>query len=349
MHKPYNFWDNSQQQHWDILTAEDMAAYDQANLNMNSRRLEELINGSRNLLNSPHELVNSEDTNADSDFLNTVNSVDESRASMTTASEFSTAVTVFSNDIASYLTKIQPVSISQPLDLTFLIDGADFPEGSAWTGLDDNYGVPLQFNATSFALSQTITGTPKGTYMFVLKGFQSPGKVSTACADYNKGNNNVKATVYVQYGSNKAPAYLPHIYEGGQEAKFNEGGTELKASGLYVPYNVSAANVYMNHGCYDTSLIFKSTVRSMTITIQDKTANENYWTVLGGMKLYYYGTEITKEQVTGIEDIQIEQNGEFSSEVQAYYNVSGVQISKPLENGITIIKFKDGHSRKIIR
>ncbi|MBQ4380408.1 MAG: hypothetical protein II806_03925, partial [Bacteroidaceae bacterium] len=166
-----NFYDNSEQQHWDFLTVEDMAAYDQANLALNSRRLEELINGSRNLLDSPHELINPEETNTDTDFLAIVKATDSSRASMTTSSQMSAAITSFTNDISDYLTKIQPVSISQPLDLTFLIDGADFPKGSMWDGLDENPTSPLQYNATSFALKQTVTNTPKGTYMFVLKGF----------------------------------------------------------------------------------------------------------------------------------------------------------------------------------
>ena len=347
-----NFWDNSQDQHWAILSADDLDGIEQVYIDFNGRRLQELIDGSRKLLATPHENIDPEETNLDADFQTLVDETDASRATMTTSADYSNAVKTFSTDISTYLSKIQPASISQPLDLTFLIDDPTFIDGSSWTGLDDPQravGAPLEFNNSAFEFSQVLSGTPRGTYMLVVEGFQSPGKVSTACTDYKKGTNNVTATATVTYGSNKISHKLPHIYEGGQEEKFNEGGTELKSQGLNVPFNTAAAKVYINHGCYETSFIFKNTVKTMTITLQDKTATENFWTALGDVKLYYYGTEITKEQVTGIEDIQIEQNGEFSSEVQAYYNVSGVQIAKPLENGITIIKFKDGHSRKIIR
>ena len=83
--------------------------------------------------------------------------------------------------------------------------------------------------------------------------------------------------------------------------------------------------------------------------MQDKKATDKYWTMLGGVKLYYYGTEITKDEVTGIEDIYAEADAIYSTEVQAYYNVNGVQIPRPLAKGITIIRFKDGHTKKIIR
>ena len=344
-----NFWDNSQQQHWAILSSDDMDKVDKVYMDFDKRRLEELLAGSKKLLATPHELINPEETTADSDFQTIVNTTEENKPNLNTATVYSNAVKSFTTEISNYLQKVQPTSMDNPFDLTFLIDDPTFLSGSSWDGLENPESHPLEYNSTAFSISQTLSGTPRGTYMLVASGFQSPGRVYSACSEYKKGTNNVSATVTVTYGGNSVSQKLAHVYEGGQEEKLGEGGLEIKTVDLYTPQNAAAAKPYLEHGFYETSLIFHTNIKTMTITLQDKKATDKYWTMLGGVKLYYYGTEITKDEVTGIEDIYAEADAIYSTEVQAYYNVNGVQIPRPLAKGITIIRFKDGHTKKIIR
>ena len=75
-------------------------------------------------------------------------------------------------------------------------------------------------------------------------------------------------------------------------------------------------------------------------------------------KLNFYDTAtsqhwafISQEQIqmaTGIHEVSDEMNTEEPIEVQGYYDISGAQINQPKENGITIVRYNNGSTRKII-
>ena len=70
--------------------------------------------------------------------------------------------------------------------------------------------------------------------------------------------------------------------------------------------------------------------------------------MIDGFQLYYYGKDAVPDDITAIE-IVTEDVADGEGVVQAYYNLSGVQLTAPLEHGITIVKYKDGRTVKIVR
>ena len=344
-----NFYDDSKQQHWALMSAEDLQEMSQKQIAFNSRRLEELIAGSRNLLDYPHEFTDPEEVNVDSEFSSVIETTDAKRSSLTTIGDYNTTLITFMVDIEQYLQKVQPVSVERPFDLSFLLDDCDLETGSSWEGLESAPANSVaEFKTNTFALSQSIQRMPTGTYSVEVNGFQSPGKVATACKDYNKGTNNVSAYLNVKYNTSaKAKKTLPHIYEGGQPEKLDEGGIEYRGYGLYFPFSIDAAIAYLNHGFYKTSVVFASTAKTITISVEDSGTESDRWTVIDGIKILYYGTKYKKDDVTSIDGLMVEDPSLSSSEVDSYYTMSGVKISSPLEKGITIVKLKNGETKKI--
>ena len=134
---------------------------------------------------------------------------------------------------------------------------------------------------------------------------------------------------------------MKHIAEGGSDTKLNQGGTEAQYSGIYVPTNKGASTAYMNAGRYDNLLTLDiTTERVITFGIKQTLKVTNDLLVLDGFKLFYYGNP----SITGIKDIETET---LSNEIEGYYNLNGVRISKPVR-GITIVKYKDGRCVKVM-
>lgn len=52
---------------------------------------------------------------------------------------------------------------------------------------------------------------------------------------------------------------------------------------------------------------------------------------------------MTEEQITDVEAASV------GKSVTGYYDLSGRRVAEPLTNGITIIRYTDGTSRKVIR
>ena len=60
--------------------------------------------------------------------------------------------------------------------------------------------------------------------------------------------------------------------------------------------------------------------------------------VIDGFRLYYYGNQ----SLSGIDDLRSES---LSNEIEGYYDLNGMRLARPVR-GVTIIKYKDGHSEK---
>jgi hypothetical protein len=125
----------------------------------------------------------------------------------------------------------------------------------------------------------------------------------------------------------------------GGDPKLDQGGTESKYSGIYVPGNNAAIEAYFNAGRY-VNLLKADFVSPRVITIGVKVPlkTENDLLVIDGFRLYYYGNQ----SLSGIDDLRSES---LSNEIEGYYDLNGMRLARPVR-GVTIIKYKDGHSEK---
>lgn len=325
-----NFANSATTQFWLIYSPEEVQEIEEAMKNANLERLERLIAGSKSVAASPHREL---EEGRDAAFLTVVNNVEQAKATFDIA-EAEEAIQTLSDNLTNYLPTIEVVD---SIDITFVMYDPELATGTGWKGLPDmSNGMIYSTNTSSFTASQQIpVKMPKGRFGVMVKGFQRPGAVSTAVKEYLSGENNVKAMLTL----NNKTIQLKHIAEGGAENKLNQGGSEGLYSGIYVPTNSAAYRAYFDAGRYDNLLkAEQSAERTMIVGVKQTQKVENSLLVVDDFKLFYYGDS----DPTGISDLDTEP---LSDEVEGYYNLSGVRVTKPV-SGLTIVKYKDGRTVK---
>ena len=326
-----NFANTATNQFWMIYTPEEVRNMEVATIAFNQERLERLITGSKTVALAPH---NETEAGQDAAFTAVVDGVVQAKANFTPA-ETEEAVQTLFNNLVEYLPTIE---VLDSIDISFVLDDADLNTGSGWNGLPQltNGMIHSTNTATFTATLQSPVKMPKGEYGLVARGFQRPGAISTAVKDYMSGNNKVKACITL----NTKTLKIKHIAEGGADTKLNQGGSEALYSGIYVPTNNDAIEAYLNAERYDNILKLKQTVlKVITIGAKQTLVVDNDLLVIDGFKLFYYGNP----NLTGIEKVN---TSTLSREVEGFYNLNGMRITQPTR-GITIVKFKDGHSEKM--
>ena len=342
-----DFYDTSTIQHWAILSSEQLLNIGQVENEFNADRLRQLVAGSKELVATDHT---ENDTSVDADFQVKIAEAEALCETIDNATDYVAAVRDFTTAITTFLSKVEPIDVAHPLNITFLLDDPDLENGSSWAGDLDLSRSSTQYTAKNFSFTQTTPSLPKGVYRLRAHGFQRPGVLRTSFNEYNNGTNNVTATytVTATYKGTNQNMKLCHIAEGAVEEKFNEGGTEARVSSFYMPSNVLSAHVYMQHGLYHNDIVYGITSSSaFTITVSDAETKESYWTVVDGFTIDFYGTKIARNDVTGVPDVDAE--GDLTGEVEGYYTLSGMKVGQPVENGITIVKYTDGHTAKIYK
>ena len=326
-----DFANTATKQFWMIYLPEEILEMDAAAFAFNKDRLERLIAGSRNVAATPHhELAEGQDAA----FLAVVDDVEQGKDSIT-ASEAEEAVQALYNNLVGYLPSIE---VLDSIDLSFIMDDAELETGTGWEGLPalTNGMINSTNNAVFTATCKLPVKMPKGSYGLLVRGFHRPGVALTAMKDYAAGNNNVKA--YINF--NNRNQLIKHIAQGGASSKLNQGGNEALYSGIYVPTNTTAIIAYLNADRYDNILNVEQTAeRNMSVGIKLTQAIENDLLVIDGFKLFYCGNP----DVTGIDEVGL---SDESSEIEGYYNLSGMRVSAPVR-GITIVKYKDGRCVKV--
>ena len=326
-----NFANSATKQFWLIYTPEEVVEMETATNNFNKERLERLIAGSKTVpVVRHHELEEGQDAA----FLAVVEDVEQAKDNFTPA-ETEEAVQALYNNLVSYLPNIE---VLDTIDISFLIDDADLTTGAGWTGLPKlTHGRIQSTNTATFtATYQLPVKMPMGVYELKVRGYQRPGTLSTSIQDYVNGTNNVKASITL----NSKIKTLKHIAEGGADTKLNQGGNESLYSGIYVPTNNDAIAAYLNAGRYDNFLKLEQTVeRIMTIGAKLTSKVVNDLLVIDDFKLFYYG-------VSNLNAVRDRNAEPLSNEVEGYYDILGVRISKPVR-GITIVKYKDGRTVKV--
>ena len=326
-----NFANSATKQFWMIYTPEEVMEMEAATMAFNQERLERLITGSKTVTAARHHEL---EAGQDAAFIAVVDGVEQAKSDYT-AAETEEAVQTLFNNLAEYLPSIEVVD---SIDISFVLDDAELNTGSGWEGLPTitNGMIRSTNNAVFTATQQIPIKMPKGEYGLLARGYQRPGAISTAVKDYMSGNNNVKATLTL----NSKTLKLKHIAEGGADTKLDQGGNESLYSGIYVPTNSVAIEAYLNAGRYDNLLkLNQIATRAITVGVKQTQTVENDMLVLDGFKLFYYGDPT-------LTDIKELDSDALSHEVEGYYNLNGQRIAQPAR-GITIVKYKDGHSMKM--
>ena len=328
-----DFANTATKQFWLIFTPEEIRQVEAGKQALNQDRLERLIAGSKAVVASPHSEVNE---GQDAAFLAVVEDIEQAKSDYTAAETEQAVETLFGN-LVEYLPSI---AVHDSIDISFVLDDAELNTGSGWEGMPQlTNGMILTTNTPVFTATQQIIGKmPIGEYGLLVRGYQRPGVIATAMKDYVDGKNSVRAFITL----NTKTQRMKHIAQGGADTKLGQGGSELKYSGLYVPGNNAAINAYFEAGRYDNLVKMKfTTARTVTVGLKVSQKVENDQLVVDGFKLFYYGNATQ----TGIEQLQ---SDELSTEVEGYYDLTGRRIPQPAR-GITIIRFKDGHSLKVRR
>ena len=54
------------------------------------------------------------------------------------------------------------------------------------------------------------------------------------------------------------------------------------------------------------------------------------------------------QNVTGVEDVELESDGVVTADVVGYYNLSGQLVGKPTKGQVVVAKYSDGSARKLV-
>lgn len=123
-----------------------------------------------------------------------------------------------------------------------------------------------------------------------------------------------------------------HLMPSRKNMTFNIAGNEITVK----PYWVARGNRVENPEVLNASS--SVAVSAGSLNFYD-TATAQHWAFIPADQVQEFATGIA--EVTTSETIEGDQ-------VKGYYNVSGVQINKPNEQGVTIVRYKNGTSKKIM-
>lgn len=204
---------------------------------------------------------------------------------------------------------------SGQFDLTTLIDNASFTKGTeSWNvknGLGwADCGTVETFNSVSGNIHQILKGMPAGSYTLKVQAFQRPKSFIKAMNDYEAGNSEVTAKMYI--GNNTQ--VIKNIHD---EARVRPTRPESDVAGAFnrsVPNTLNGASEAFKAGLYWNILradISEDGDIELGITYSD--CYSSNWISFDNFKLYY-GAKA--------EDITLSQTEKFTIAEDTYANVS---------------------------
>lgn len=125
---------------------------------------------------------------------------------------------------------------------------------------------------------------------------------------------------------------------GGQEKKLGTS-SQVYTQGLYIPNNVASASDYMEEQLYDNTLVVevKRDAEDIKLGLKNTKAVSSDWVVFDNFSLSYYGSNVSVDDVTGINDVKVDTT---VVERQGVYDLSGRAIANPTRPGIYIVNGK---------
>ena len=323
--------DRNTQQHWLMLNEDELTAFDQFCTEKAMPKLNDILASAR------------ESMEVDSKSSSEEMSIEEAREPMTSllatiegekdsygTDDIEDAISTLRNTFVTYLGNIQPISPSQPIPASWLIENRGFDEdANGW--IDGPASIKngvAEFVETTFNTYQTLAQVPVGNYMLTLNAFQRPGTNQKTYTDWTEGNNLVKAQLYATGGGKSSYLTIHNIWDDACAEK--KEGTCAKEGELYVPNNSLAANSWFADSCYENQLPVELTkVATLKIGIRSSKSEASWWTCFDNFGLLFFGPY---DATTGIESLPLNKNGD-----EAWYDLSGRKLScKPKQKGIYI-------------
>ena len=223
-------------------------------------------------------------------------------------------------------------------------------EGWTTTTLNGYKQNTASYNKNTFSLSQKLTGLPKGKYKVTVHTFYRAGSYEEEEANINSGVDTHLAKFYAETSEKTFEKAVMNLSEGGvtDAADVPEGVNTRTINGIIVPDGTSASVAFFNAGYYLNELEFtvgEDGVATIGLRL-DKTIGSNDYVVVGEWKLYYYGSDDSSGEETGIEGVEPEKSPSIERVPVAYYSISGTQLPA-LQKGLNLVKMSDGTTVKI--
>ncbi len=327
--------DNNTQQHWLVMTPEQMTTFDQYCTSKAMPKLDAIMAAAQESMDTDC-MPTSEGTS--------IEEAAEPMTSLLTAiktekdsygvDDIEDAITNLRSAFIAYLGNVQPASPEQPVPASWLIENRCFDESSdGWTNgpASIKNGV-AEFLETTFNTYQTLPQLPAGNYMLTANAFQRPGTYQNAYNDWAEGKGTVKAQLYATGGGSTVTQVVQNIWDGASEAK--KTGQCVKMDDLYVPNNALAANSWFTDGCYENNLPVNLTAAStLRIGIRSTKSDASWWTCYDNFGLLFFGPY---DAATGIDHTEIDSSPfTLHASPSEWYDLNGRKLNgKPTRKGI---------------
>ena len=224
-------------------------------------------------------------------------------------------------------------------------------EGWTTTTLNGYKQNTASYNKNTFALSQTLSGLPEGTYKVTVHAFYRAGSYEEEEANINSGVDTHRTILYAATSDETYSKPVMNLSEGGVRSadEVPEGVNTRTINGIIVPDGTTPSVAFYNAGYYLNELPFY-VGNDGTVTIGmhlDETIGSNDYVVVGEWRLYYYGSGKNADILGGDPDAIRQMDALAGETPVAIYSVSGARLAAP-QKGINIVKYQNGQTRKIL-
>lgn len=277
-------------QRWLILTQEDMNGLADGMLAEMKSQATKLLERIKALVEVPH----TEDVaGADETINGVIANLETTLQNATSSSEIQPLLSEAEDAAYNFLCQVTPTDMNRPFDLTFMVKNPGMDATEGWsTSPTISYSCG-EFYERTFDFNQIVTHLPAGTYQWLAKAFQRPGR-ATECVG-------VPVTTFLYAGTKSAK--VAHIMDDAQESKL--GGAESAVNGLYIPNDMQAASIYFSKGLYENHITTRVAANGgqLKVGLISTSMNSYYWVIFDNFRLCFYGS-LSPEEVDGINTIQ---------------------------------------------
>lgn len=330
-----NLYDSGSNQRWVFLSADDIDAFEQGTKKAFQADLRALIAQIRKLKRVEH----TEDVaDADNTLETTLQDIEAQSRAAVTAADVRPLVTDARTAAMNFLSNVTPTDLTQPFDLTFMIDNASITSNLGWSEMPTYDYSCCEYFQRTFDFYQTLTNMPKGTFKLTAQAFQRPGAYDAVMNDYERGVNNVSAQLYIASKSEK----ICHIGDEARSSSLSNDDVQAGGQSRYIPNTMAGAAAWFQRHLYNNEVLSTNTRRgaSFKIGLRGSVSSDGYWTIFDNFHLYFYGSA-SPDVVTGIDSNTKYQVPSTNDEVQgAVYDLQGRRIGDTLEGlprGIYIV------------
>ena len=313
---------NAAAQHWVILDAAKVEAFDNATRGGIVKELKALIENVRALVQTPHsENVEGVDAAIKAVLANAEAVANNSK---TSSEELRQAIATLRKASMEFLASATVTDKANPFNITYLMADPTITTGEGWSGVGTIASSVMEFFETKFNVNQTLEALPAGDYELKVQAFNRPGKASTVYSAFQRGRNNVVVSLY----AGDSTVNVCHLAEGAGEERLHKDDLEMSNPVAYVPNTMASAAAYFAQGRYDNSLFFAlDEVSDLKLGLkQTKSSSiDEYWTVFDNFRLYFYGT-LSDDLEDGVKTAL----GDNTTSV-AVYNLHGQKVADSLE------------------